>query len=55
MEVQVAGVACASVSVTGQTVVAIAIVFVTTEVVCDSAGQFRTSAAHEVIVVTVVV
>jgi hypothetical protein len=41
--------------VTGQTVVEIAIVFVTTAVVCDSAGQFLTLAAHEVIVDTVVV
>jgi hypothetical protein len=36
-------------------VVEIAIVFVTTAVVCDSAGQFLTLAAHEVIVDTVVV
>lgn len=44
-----------SVSVTGQTVVETAIVFVTTAVVLDSAGQSVTLAAHEVIVETVVV
>jgi hypothetical protein len=44
-----------SVSVTGQTVVETAIVFVTSTVLWDSAGQSVTVAAQEVIVSTVVV
>lgn len=44
-----------SVSVTGQTVVETATVFVTSTVLCDSAGQSVTVAAQEVIVSTVVV
>ena len=43
-----------SASETGQTVVETGTIEVTTAVVCDSAGQSATSAAHEVIVETMV-
>jgi hypothetical protein len=54
IDFQVAG-GFPSVSVTGQIVVETAMVFVTTAVILDSAGQSVTLAAHEVIVSTVVV
>jgi hypothetical protein len=43
-----------SASETGQTVVEMATVEVTTAVVCDAAGQSVTSGAHDVIVETTV-